>query len=207
MTSKEANEQRIAEMTNDEVLALIEQLTANTVNLIKARSWRNSGSELLPSGEDAQTLVQFALGKVLAGAKWDQDKPIWLILQGIIRGRIQSLVNSPENKRLIDCDEDSFDKASDEIEKYEEPTPRPPDPSGALEEKEAEELLFGIIEELEQSGRNEEKEIVEAIFAGCLKRTEILEETGLGEAEYEAAKKRLRRYLKEYRQESSVGHH
>jgi len=206
VTQRESNEVRLASMEDDELLDLMNRLTAFTVNYLKGRRWRNGSGEVLPNGEDSQSLVQTALGKLLAGAKWDEDKPAWLVLQGIIKGRVQSLVNSPENKKLIDCNEQIFaepfeDDFTDSL--VDEVTT----PLDEILEKESQDRIFSIIEELENLGKVEECQIVEAIFCGNIKRADILKDTELDDNDYDAAKKRLRRFLENFRQKMATSHH
>lgn len=201
--SEETNEARLSQMSDSEFIELTDRMTAFTVNYLKGRRWRNGASETLPKGETAQSIVQMAFEKLIAGAKWDEGKPAWLILKGIIQGRVQSLVNSPENKNLIDCD----DQVLNETLEARSPALIKTDQIDAAEENESEDRILGIIDELETLGKEEEKKVVEAILNGNDKRADILQETGFDVKTYEAVKKRLRRFLEKFRQEATQDHH
>jgi len=210
VTQKEENEARIAVMTDDELTGLMEQMTAYAVRLIKAVSWRGSQGGILPNGEDGWSVAQTAFMRLLNGAKWDEDKPMWLVLRGIIRGRIQSLCKSKENQ-LTEGLRDGATKEEENEGLDREGNLADPiasNPRKAMMEQEDEAILMEIIEQLDADGREEESKIISAIVDGALKRTEILELTGLGEQVYEAAKKRLRRgSLKDFRQNLAFSDH
>lgn len=193
-------------MANDEVIDLVNRLTAFAVNYLKGRGWRNGSGKILPNGEDAQSLVQTALEKLLAGAKWDENKPAELVLQGIIKGRVQSLVNSPENKKSVDREEDGFDEI-DGSELNGSLASEVATPIDEILEGESQDKIFAILEELEKLGKIEEYKIVESIFCGNIKRVDILKDTGLDAKVYDVAKKRLRRFLEDFRQKMVTSHH
>lgn len=206
MSQKEANERRISAITDAEILDLLDRATAYANRLIKGNSWRRTYGGVLPGGNSAQDLVQAAFEKILNGAKWDEDKDLAMVLCGIIRGRVQNLAKSWENRKFSNPEDeteseedDAAGSAIDQFASADSAADR------KVSEKEDEDLLLEIIESLDEG--SQERKIVEAIvFSGARKRAEVLEDTGMSEKEYEAAKKRLRRFLENYRQERAVAH-
>ncbi len=206
MSQKEANERRISAMTDAEILDLLDRATAYASRLIKGNSWRGARGGVLPDGNSAQDLVQAAFEKILNGAKWDEEKNLGMVLCGIIRGNVGNLVESWENRRFSNPEDktalqqdDDGDSAIDRFASADSPADR------KASEKEDEDLLLEVIESLTED--SEERKIVEAIvFSGARKRAEVLADTGMNEREYEAAKKRLRRFLENYRQERATAH-
>lgn len=193
-------------MTDEEILDLLDRATAYASNLIRGRSWRGAYGGVLPDGYSAKDLVQTAFGKILNGAKWDEEKGLGMVLYGIIRGTVKNLVDSPENQRFSNPEDDPQSQedddagsAMDRFASSESAADR------KASEREDEDLLLDLIESLKEG--SEERKIVEAIvFSGARKRAEVLEDTGMNEREYEAAKKRLRRFLENYRQERAASH-
>ena len=206
MSQKETNERRISAMTDAEILDLLDRATAYASRLINGNSWRGSRGGVLPNCSSAQDLVQTAFEKILNGAKWDEGKEFGMILYGIIRGTVKNLVNSWENQRFSNPEDDTQSQEDDEagsaMDRFasaESTAVR------KVTETEDEDRLLELIESLKEG--SEERKIVEAIvFSGASKRGEVLEETGMNEKEYEAAKKRLRRFLENYRQERAAAH-
>lgn len=193
-------------MTDTEILDLLDRVTAYASRLIRGNSWRASYGGVLPDGNSAQDLVQTAFEKILSGAKWDKEKDLGMVLCGIIRGNVGNLVGSWENRRFSNPEDkaalqqdDDGDSATDRFASADSPADR------KASEKEDEDLMLEVIESLTED--SEERKIVEAIvFSGARKRAEVLADTGMNEKEYEAAKKRLRRFLENYRQERAAAH-
>ena len=193
-------------MTDAEILDLLDRATAYASRLIKGNSWRGAHGGVLPDGNSAQDLVQAAFEKILNGAKWDEEKDLGMVLCGIIRGNAGNLVGSWENRRFSNPEDktamredDDGDSAIDRFASVDTPADR------KASEKEDEDLLLEVIESLTED--SEGRKIVEAIvFSGARKRAEVLADTGMNEKEYEAAKKRLRRFLENYRQERAAAH-
>lgn len=206
MSSKEANERRLEPMTEADLHDLLDRATAYTDRLIQSKNWRGSKGGVFPAGKSAQDLVQAAFEKILEGAKWDEDKDLSMVLCGIIRGAVGNLATSWENRNFSNPDDlaesedkDGWVSAVDRFASSEESADR------KASRKEDEDLLLSIIEDLKEG--SEERRIVESVvFAGAGKRAEVLSDTGLSEKEYEAAKKRLQRFLVNYRRETAAAH-
>lgn len=193
-------------MSDAEILDLLDRATAYANNLIKGRSWRGAHGGVLPDGSSAQDLAQTAFEKILDGAKWDEEKDLGMVLCGIIRGNVKNMVRSWENQRFSNPEDESQSQEDGEtgsaIDRFESSDPAA---DRKASEKEDEDLILEIIESLKEG--SEERRIVEAIaFSGARKRAEVLDDTGMSEKEYEAAKKRLRRFLENYRQERAAAH-
>ncbi|MFM2199241.1 MAG: hypothetical protein RLZZ505_2673 [Verrucomicrobiota bacterium] len=204
--SKVANERRLAAMTEAEIHDLMDRSVAYATQLISSRNWRNAGRGVLPEGCSASDLVQAAFQNILEGGKWDEDKPLWLVLKGYIRGTVKNLVESWENRvfsnaddRLHEEGECDWVSAVEQFENDEAP------PESRLIREEDDELILGIIDSMEPG--SPDRLIVEAIFNGASKRAEVIAQAGLNDKEFEAAKKRLQRFLENYRQELRSVHH
>jgi hypothetical protein len=205
VSSKEANELRLGAMTEAELHDLMERTTAFAARLISCKHWRFGKGGLLPGGRSACDLAQAAFENILNGGKWDKDKPLWLVLEGYVRGLVGNLAISCENRLVsgIDdkqsCGEEAWSSAVEQIASGDF------DPAGKLQRVEDDDLILDVVDGLEVG--SPERRIVEAVLNGSSKRAEVLAETGLKAAEYEAAKKRLRRFLEDYRQQQALGHH
>lgn len=193
-------------MTDAEIFDLLDRATAYASRLIKGNSWRRSRGGVLPGGNSAQDLVQMAFEKILNGAKWDEEKEFGMVLCGIIRGTVKNLVNSWENQRFFNPEDETQSQDGEEaraaIDQF---TSASLAPDRKVSERADEDLLLEIIESLKEG--SDERRIVESIvFSGAGKRADVLKDTGIKEKEYEAAKKRLRRILENYRQERVAAH-
>ena len=193
-------------MTDAEILDLLDRATAYASRLIKGNSWRGARGGVLPDGNSAQDLVQAAFDKILSGAKWDEEKDLGMVLCGIIRGNVGNLVESWENRRFFNPEDNTALQEDDDGDPQIDRFPSADLPADRkASEKEDEDLLLEVIQSLREG--SEERNIVEAIvFSGARKRAEVLADTGMNEKEYEAAKKRLRRFLENYRQERATAH-
>jgi len=193
-------------LSDAEILDLFDRATAYASRLIKGRSWRGSYGGVLPKGNSAQDLVQTAFENILNGAKWDEEKDLRMVLFGIIRGAVENLVNLWENRKFSNPDDETCSKEDDEAASaIDRLASAEPTSDRKAIEKEDEDLLLEIIGSLKEG--SQERKIVEAIvFSGARKRAEVLHDTGMNETEYEAAKKRLRRFLENYRQQRAAVH-
>lgn len=193
-------------MQDVDLVDIMQQTTAYASRLVRQAIWRGAPDGMLPNGMSATDLSQMALEKVLEGAKWDPDKPLWLVLQGLVRGWVGNLKKRPENWRLVSGEDmTEVDKNGCRLplmEVFEDPSPGPGE-TVALEEDDS--FILEFIDELLEG--SPERLITESIFAGASKRTEILADTGLTAPKFEAAKKRLRRLLENYRQKRASAHH
>ena len=192
-------------MTEAEIHDLVESSTAYAVRMIASKSWRGGKGGILPGGRSLQDLVQAAFENILGGGKWDADKPLWMVLQGFIRGCVSNLAVSWENRSFSNPDaspspdgEEAWVSAIEQFPSSEEGA------DSRIVRKEDDDLILEIIESLEAGSTD--RCIVEALFFGASKRVEVLAKTGMTDKDYEAAKKRLQRFLKEYRQERATVH-
>lgn len=206
MAQNQSNEQRVAAMQDGDLVDVMQQTTAYAYRLVRAALWRGTCDGVLPDGMSAVDLSQMALEKVLQGAKWDSDKPLWLILQGLVRGWIGNLKNGAENRRLVNGEDfseiDEGGTILSPMEAFADPSPAPGD---RVAREEDDNFILEFIDGLEAG--SPERLITESIFSGVTKRNEILADTGLTAPKFEAAKKRLRRLLENYRQKRASAHH
>ena len=205
MSSKEANERRLAAMTDAELHDLMDQTTAYAVRMISSKGWRFGHGGLLPGGRSVEDLVQAALENILNGGKWDDHKPLWLVMQGFIRGCVGNLAKSWENRKFSSIDEESVDGEEGWRSAIEQIAADDPDPVERTHRLEDDDVILEIVDGFKEG--SPERWIAEAFLNGASKRAEVLAETGLKAEEYEAAKKRLRRFLEQYRQERAAAHH
>lgn len=155
----------------------------------------------MPGGRSAHDLVQAAFENILNGGEWDDAKPLWLVMQGFIRGSVGNLATSWENRKISSIDEKSADGDDDYLSAVEKIAADDPDPVEISKRSEAADVIREIVNSLAED--SPERWIVESLCGGASKRAEVLAETGLKAEEYEAAKKRLQRILKDYRQKRS----
>jgi len=206
MSSQEANEARFAALTASEIEELVDRLTAYARKLVASKSWnRGGGIELLPKGFSAKDLVQAAFSNLLGGGDWDEDKPALLVLKGFIKGTVGNLINSSEHKTNDSLEDEFADPEQLWKSATENITDSDPGHSEIVQRDEDDDIFMEAMEGLADG--SPDRLIVEAIFNGAAKRDEVLADTGLTASEYEAAKKRLRRYLSDFRQQLTSVHH
>ena len=192
-------------MTEAEIHDLMDRTTAFAAHLISGKRWRFGSGGFLPGGRSACDLAQAAFENILNGGKWDEDKELWLVLQGYVRGLVGNLANSCENRLVSGIEdkqplgEEAWSSAVERIESGDF------DPAENLQRVEDDDVILDVVDGFEVG--TPERRIVEAVLNGASKRAEVLAETGLKAAEYEAAKKRLRRFLEDFRQQRAAGHH
>jgi hypothetical protein len=202
----EANEKRLNAMSDEEIFDLLDRATAYATQLVRSRNWRGSRGGVLPVGKSVQDLVQAAFENILQGAKWDEGKELAMVLKGIIRGMVKNLVESWENRNFYNPDDKAGQEGEDDWVSAMDGFAS----SEVLADQKAicrddDDRLLEVIEALKEG--SEERRIVESIvFSGARKRAEVLADTGLSEGEYEAAKKRLQRFLGDFRQERATAH-
>ena len=154
-----------------------------------------------------QDLVQAAFQNILRGGEWAADKPLWLVLEGFIRGSVRNLATSWENRLFTNGDDKVSPDGDDRwLSAFEQFSTDGLSPDDTLIQEEDDDLILNIIESLGEG--SPDRLIVEAIFhSGAKKRDQILMDTGLDAKSFEAAKKRLRRFLENYRQERESANH
>lgn len=205
MSSREANERRLAAMTDAELHDVMDRTTAYAVSMISSKTWRFGKGGLLPGGHSVQDLVQAAFENFLTDGKWDDNKPLWLVMQGYIRGYVGNLARSWENRNFSSIDKKSEDGEEAWHSAIEQIATDDSDPVERSKRSEDDDLILEIVDGLKDG--SPEKRIAESFLNGASKRAEVLAETGLKAEEYEAAKKRLRRFLEDYRQKRGAAHH
>lgn len=203
--SPDANQSRLDEMPEEEVIDAMERATAFALRLIRSRVWRGLRDGVLPRGRLAEDIVQESFENVLKGSEWAESKPLWLILEGLVRGKVGNLVNSWENRNFtnpeqIDTRQEQGVSFFDELEAHE----LSPDEIAARSE-EQENFTLDLSEAL--SDRHEEQLIVDAFMAGIEKRREVADHTGLTVDQVTNAQKRLKRFLETEWKKTPSGHH
>lgn len=192
-------------MTEAELHDLMERTTAFAARQISGKRWRFGKGGFLPGGRSACDVAQAAVENILNGGKWDEDKPLWLVLEGYVRGLVGNLARSCENRLVSGIDdkrplgEETWSSAVEQIVSGDF------DPAENLQRAEDDDVIIDVVDGFEIG--SPERRIVEAVLNGASKRADVLAETGLKAAEYEAAKKRLRRFLEDFRQQRAVEHH
>lgn len=193
-------------MQDSDIQDLMVRTEAFAVRLLGQYKWRGRYGGVTPECVSAEDLTQFAFEKILAGAKWDEDKPLWLVLEGLVRGEVGNIAKGAENRRIINIETETHsNKPSSATDHLEEIPDARPCPASTLSRAEDDELFLNVVESLNEG--TPERKIAEAIFGGAKKRSEIMTECLLDAATFEAAKKRLRRSLENYRQQLAAAHH
>jgi len=191
--SPEANQARLAEMADEEVLDALKRASAFASRLIRSRTWRGSEGGVLPGGRMVEDLVQESFENVLKGSKWDESKPLWLILEGLVRGKVGNLVRSWGNRNFTNPDR--MDTRGDQsVSYFDELESRELSPDELVARQEEDETFILKLSEA-LSDRPEERLIADAVMEGLEKRSEIAERTGLAVEQVTQARKRLKRFL------------
>lgn len=194
-------------MSEAELVSLFKQLRAYAEKLIASATWRGAGPNgLLPKGDTAETLVQTAFENILSGAKWDEDKPLAMVMQGIIRSQVTNKVRSWENRNFAPEPRLRDEEGSDKGSAFEVlPDPGALSPIEFLHRSEDDEKALKLLDDF--SPEQAEYKVISAIFDCGGKRAEIIEQSGLSAKEYEATKKRLRNYLEKKWQKETPAQH
>jgi DNA-directed RNA polymerase specialized sigma24 family protein len=160
----------------------------------------------MPKGDTAESLVQTAFEKILSGAKWDEGKPLAMVMYGIIRSHVTNRVNSLENRKLAPEPRLQADDGSDRASALEVlPDTDSLSPLEFLQRSEDDDRILELLDDF--SPEQAEYRVISAILECGGKRADILKESGLTAGEYEATKKRLRNYFeKKWQKEASAQH-
>lgn len=191
-------------MSDAEILDLLDRATAYAIRMISCKSWRFGHGGFLPGGRSVEDLVQAAFENILNGGKWDENKPLWLVIQGFIRGTVGNLARSWENRKFSSIDEESLTGDECWRDAINSCAVDDSEPIKAINRPDDDDLFLKIVEYFEDG--SPERQIAEFFLSSEGKRAEVLAATGLKAKEYEAAKKRLRRFLGKYRQEPAAAH-
>lgn len=194
-------------MTDEELRSLFKKLRTYAERLIASVSWRGAGQRgQLPDGDTAETLVQTAFEKILSGAKWDEGKPLIMVMRGIIRYQVGNKVRSWENRNFEHeprlKSEDGSDGGSGF---YLLADPDCLSPLEFLQRSEDDDKVLELLDDF--SSDQAEYKVISAICGEGGKRAEILEQTGLSAKEYDATRKRLRNYFEKKRQKEASAQH
>ncbi len=192
--SPEANQQRLAEMSDDEIVDAVSRAAAFAHRLISTKTWRGRDDGVLPNASTADDIAYEAFDDVMTkGSKWDADKDLALILSGLVRGKVKNLVNSWENSQFTDPSQIDT-RESQGASHFDDLSPHVPSPSDLVCQREQDEnFMLELHEALD--GRPEERMIVESYIDGLTKRNEIIEHTGLSHKVFDHARKRLKRFF------------
>lgn len=194
-------------MSDAELLSLFRRLRTQAERLIASLFWRGGGPKgQLPNGDTAETFVQTAFERILSGAKWDEGKPLAMVMFGIIRSHVTNKVNSWENRNFAPEPRLRTEDGSDGGSAFEVlPDTDCLSPLEFLQRSEDDDKVLELLEDF--SSEQAEYKVISALCDGGGKRAEILEQSGLSAKEYEATKKRLRYYLeKKWQKEASAQH-
>lgn len=202
---KLANEARLAKLSSQELTDLLARARVYAERLIASLTWRGIGGDApLPDGDDAQTIVQSAFEKLISGAKWDEGKPLEMVLKGIIRSHISNKVRSWENRNFtVETGRQNSDEQYDQFDDL--PDAVSLSPLEFLERTEDDARILELLEDF--APETPEYKVIFAIYEGACKRAHILEDTGLSDSVYEATKKRIQIHLKKKWQKNVSAKH
>ncbi len=189
------NQDRLAEMPKEELEEALDRAASFASWRLRGCYWQGVYGGTPPAAPEALDLVQFALGKVIDGANWDESKPLWLVLRGIIRGRVNHLAVSLENKNLQDS-EDVEERVQRAQAKSDAEAANELPEGAESDEAESDETLLKLTESLADDP--DAQKVVEAIWDGAVKRAEIAEVTGFSVDEVTNIRKRLKRKLRDF---------
>ncbi len=205
MGQKERNEERLAGMSDEEIIAVLRQATVLAIKRVEARRWRSGVNGVLPKGSSGEDIAREAFADVLNGATWAEDKPLWLILKGLIYSKVYNQVHSWENKNFVNhndvlSDDNMVGKVDPSYAKTTEDTI-----NHAKSDANDDDLILLLVEAVED--KPEEKSVVDAIINGASKRSEIAQESGLTAMQVTNVRKRLKRIIEEIRPKPAVSQH
>jgi hypothetical protein len=84
---------------------------------LKRLRWRGKPSGPVPGGKTAKDIVHDAVVKTMSGQRiWNRDRTLFEHLAGVISGDVSHLVNSAENKRTLQADDEKILHIADHME-------------------------------------------------------------------------------------------
>lgn len=204
VSQKEQNERRIDAMESSEILEIFDRSVAYAAVQMKSKTWRGAKTGVPPLAQSSKDLAQLAFEKILDGAKWDEGKPLWLVIRGLIRGWVSNFAKLLENQANLNGEDHSSEEGgwSNWLDQIQADTVTP---VSIIEREADDDVILEILESYPDG--SDERKVVESIISGAYRRAEILKDTGLSAAKYEATKKRLQRSLEKYRQILTAAHH
>ena len=165
MSNRSDNEDRIAEIPESEIAKIVKELTAYAYKCIRSCCWRGIGSTgVLPDGQSAPDVVQRAFEKILDGAKWDQDKPLKMVLAGLVRGHVSNQVLSWENRNFFNFEDKLRADGRSVTSAFDLEEEDADDPLQFLIRREDDDAALELLDTL--SPTSTEYKIVSAIFDG-----------------------------------------
>ncbi|WP_194858646.1 sigma-70 family RNA polymerase sigma factor [Myxococcus sp. AB056] len=172
-----------------ELPAIYERVAARAIQIVSRKRWSRPG--IMPEGQEAEDLVQEALRRLLDDSRaWDPEKvSLEDFLVGSVRSIASSAVKGLANRvRAIEND------GAREIRETRDANFQSPSPEQQLEELQRYKLLAEAVLNA-VSGDHDVEVIVAAVLEGCVKRAELIKETGLDSRQFDNAIKRLHRRL------------
>nr|BDT35128.1 sigma-70 family RNA polymerase sigma factor [Myxococcus sp. MH1] len=174
-----------------ELPLIYERVAARAVQIVSRKRWTLPGT--MPEGQEAEDLVQEALRRLIDGSRaWDHEK---ISLEDFLVQSVRSIASSAVkglSNRVRAIDADSAQASGDAMDPMLQ-TPSPEQQFLALQRyKLLAEAVLGAV-----SGDLEVERIVAAMLDNCVKRAELIEETGLDAKRFDNAIKRLHRRLDE----------
>ncbi len=174
-----------------ELPAIYERVAARALQIVRRKRWTRPG--IMPEGQEAEDLVQEALRRLLDNTRaWDHEK---VSLEAFLVGSVRSLASSAV-KGTANSVRPFEDDAAREPREAMDPTSQAASPEELLAQLQRYDLLADAALNA-ASGDSEMEKIVTAALEGCVKRSEMIEETGLEPKRFDNAIKRLHRRLEE----------
>jgi RNA polymerase sigma factor (sigma-70 family) len=174
-----------------ELPAIYERVAARALHIVRRKRWTRPG--IMPDGQEAEDLVQEALRRLLDNTRaWDHEKvSLEAFLVSSVRSLASSAVKGSANRvRPIE------DDAAREPSEVMDPTVQAESPEQLVAQLQRYALLADAALNA-ASGDSDMEKIVTAALDGCVKRAEMIQETGLEPKQFDNAIKRLHRRLEE----------
>ncbi|WP_158621572.1 sigma factor [Corallococcus aberystwythensis] len=172
-----------------ELPAIYERVAARAIQIVSRKRWSRPGT--MPEGQEAEDLVQEALRRLLDDSRsWDPER---VSLEDFLVGSVRSIASSAV-KGLANRVRAIGDDVPQGIGGVQDPHFHSPSPEQQLDELQRYKLLAEAVLNA-VSGDPEVEKIVSAVLEGCVKRAELITETGLEPKRFDNAIKRLHRRL------------
>jgi DNA-directed RNA polymerase specialized sigma24 family protein len=176
------------------------RLLIYAVNKIRKKKWRWGLTKSPPGGSEAHDIVAEAILKIYQGKrKWDPEKvpDLFYFICSVIKSDVNHLAMSWENRHVLS--ESSLLRDADQdkptvIERQEDTSQN--GPREILDEELSEKKFWDFYEFLRDEP--DLQKILEAVFDGITKRSELARTLGIPETEIDNRRKRLQRRYSSY---------
>ncbi|MCB1100461.1 MAG: hypothetical protein KDN22_33160, partial [Verrucomicrobiae bacterium] len=164
------NQERLSNHADSELEEAIDRTIDYAYQRMKGIHWQGVINGSVPEAKSAEDFTQEALEAVINGAKWDDSKPLWLVLRGIVSGKVNHLAESLENRSRQDSVEhrEFLESAQGNADSF-----RYFPFNAGIDDELSEAFLLELTDALDDDP--EAQSVVAAIWEGASKRSSIAE--------------------------------